>query len=244
MDGLIWVLIATAAGGVLKGATGAGVPILGVPILAMLYDVRVAVTVFAVVNLMSNLWQGWSYRRTPLSRRFVAIFAAAGLAGTAMGTVMLASLRPEALQLITAGAVSTYIAFRLARPHWRLASAAAHRLALPVGLVAGVLQGTTGISAPVSLSFMNAMRLDRPQFIVTISIFFAAMALVQIPMLVVYGLMTWQLAGWGVAGFAVVLAGMALGERLVRHISAVVFDRIILALLAVLALRLVWSALA
>ena len=51
MYGLIWVLIATAAGGVLKGATGAGVPILGVPILAMLYDVRVAVTVFATTRL-------------------------------------------------------------------------------------------------------------------------------------------------------------------------------------------------
>jgi uncharacterized membrane protein YfcA len=240
---LALAIAAIALGGVLKGATGAGAPIIAVPILAMLYGVPLAVTVFVIPNLLSNVWQGWRYRAGRLPMGFTLAFAGGGTAGSVVGTWMLARMPSEALLLLTALAVFAYIAFRLMRPDWRLGFAAAKRLAAPVGVVAGVLQGAAGISAPISITFLNAMKLDRAAFIPTISAFFAAMSCVQIPLLAGYGFLTPARLLYGFGALAVIMAFMQVGEALARRVPKAVFDRLILILLAIVALRLAVSAL-
>ena len=42
-----------AAGGFLKGATGAGAPVVGVPVLAIVFGVPMAVAIFSVLNHMA-----------------------------------------------------------------------------------------------------------------------------------------------------------------------------------------------
>jgi uncharacterized membrane protein YfcA len=240
---ILLAIAAIALGGILKGATGAGAPIVAVPILAMLYDVPMAVTVFVVPNLLSNVWQGWHYRAHRLPWRFAWVFAGGGAAGSVVGTWMLARLPSPALLLLTAAAVFIYIAFRLMRPDWRLGYGLAQKLALPVGAVAGVLQGAAGVSAPISLTFLNAMKLDRAAFIATVSLFFAGMSCVQIPMLAGYGFLTPLRLVYGFGALAVIMAFMPLGAALARRVSRQAFDRLILCLLALVAIRLAWSAL-
>ncbi len=231
-------------GGILKGATGAGSPVVGVPVLAIFFGVPFAVSVFVVPNLLSNLWQGYRYRAHLPQGRFAMQFALAGACGAGIGSVMLANLPSEPLMLVVALAVLAYISFRLLRPGWQLNTAMAGRVVLPVGALAGVLQGAGGISAPVSVTFLNALRLERPVFIVTISIFFSTMSVVQIPVLFGYGILTTERFALGVLAMLPLLAGMPIGEWLARRIDRDSFDRIILALLFVIALRLVWSAVA
>ena len=240
---VVYCGLALALGGILKGATGAGAPILAVPIIAMLYDVPLAVTILAVPNLLSNVWQAWAYRRSRPAPSFVLAFAGAGAAGAITGTVMLANLAPELLLLTVAGAVFAYIAFRLARPNWVLGFALGQRLAAPAGFLGGVLQGASGVSAPVSITFLNAMKLERPAFIGTIALFFVSMAVVQIPLLVVYDFMTPVTLLFGVGALGVIFASMPIGAYLARHVSREAFDRIILVLLGAIALRLVVDSL-
>lgn len=235
--------LAFALGGVLKGATGAGAPIVAVPILSMLYDVPLAVCLFAVPNLLSNIWQGWRNRAHLFERRFVVLFAGAGFVGAAIGTIILARLPSTALLLAVAFAVVLFLLFRLARPDWVMNMKTARKWAVPAGLSGGILQGAVGISAPVSLTFLSALRLPRLQFMATISIFFAAMAAIQLPMLAAYGLMTWERAGMSLVATLPLFGAMPIGGYLARYISRQAFDRIILVLLAVVAVRLVWSAL-
>lgn len=235
-------ILGIVIGGVLKGATGAGAPIVAVPMLVMVFDVPTAVTIFAVPNLLSNVGQAWIYRADALPRRFTTGFSAAGLAGAALGTVMLTRLPPRILILAVAVVVLAYIGFRLRRPDWRLKFEPACRLALPMGFAGGILQGTIGVSAPVSITFLSAMRLERCVFIATISVFFTAMSLAQVPLLVAYGLMTPERALLGFGALALLTACMPLGAALARRVSRETFERAILALLAVIAIRLVFSA--
>ncbi|SFH27347.1 hypothetical protein SAMN04488020_10951 [Palleronia marisminoris] len=236
-------VLALVLGGVLKGATGAGAPIIAVPIIAMLYDVPLAVAILAVPSLLSNVWQAWSYRRDRPPPAFVAAFAGAGAAGAIAGTIMLANLPSETLLLTVAGAVFAYIAFRLLRPDWVLSIALGQRLAAPAGFLGGVLQGASGVSAPVSITFLNAMKLERPAFIGTITLFFVAMSMVQIPMLVAYGFMSATTVLLGLGALGVIVASMPLGTYLAQHVSREAFDRTILVLLALIALRLVATSL-
>ena len=50
---IIAILIAFALGGILKGATGAGAPIVTIPVIAAFYDVRVAVIIMVIPNLLT-----------------------------------------------------------------------------------------------------------------------------------------------------------------------------------------------
>lgn len=241
--GLILGALGLALGGVLKGATGAGAPIVAVPLLAMLYDVPLAVALFTLPNLFSNIWQGWRFRAHQVGPALTWGFALAGAAGAGLGSFMLVSLSSDLLLLCVAGAVFLYIAFRLARPHWVLDLAIATRLAGPVGFAGGVLQGAAGISAPVSITFLNAARLERPAFIATIAVFFTAMAVVQIPLLMVWDVLTPLRLLLSALAILPLIAAMPLGAFLARRLSKVFFDRLILVLLAVIAARLVLSAL-
>lgn len=233
---------ALGAGGIVKGATGAGAPMVAVPVLAMLYDVPFAVAVFSIANLLSNIWQGWTLRRHQRDHRFTATFAAAGATGAGLGSFLLASLPAEALTLTVAAAVFVYLGFRIATPDWSLDFDRARTLASVAGLAGGLLQGAAGVSAPISVTFLNAIRLPKPEFIATISVFFMAMSAVQIPLLTSLGILTWDRAGIGLISTLCLLAAMPLGARMTRAVSPRGFDRIILGLLGCMAVMLVVRA--
>ena len=230
-------------GGVLKGATGAGAPIIGVPVLAMLFNVPTAVALFTIPNLLTNISQGWQFRAHLGRMGLATSFALWGALGALVGSVLLA-IAPATLLMAGVGAVVlSYIAFRLLRPEWQLGPNAEHRLTPPAGFIGGVLQGAGGISAPVSITYLNALKLERPRFIATISIFFCAMSLVQIPALAVLGILTPQLALLGFITLGPLMLGMPVGNWLAKRISKAMFDKVILALLAVIATKLLFDGL-
>jgi len=239
---LIAVTIALLLGGTLKGAIGMGSPVIAVPVMASFFDVRLAVVIMVIPNLLTNLWQLYNFRNDQLPGGLKWVFATAGCIGALLGTMMLANFPAEVLIIIVATAVFLYIGLRLFAPTLTLAQPLATQLAGPFGILAGVLQGAAGISAPISVSFLNAMHLSRAAFIPTISLFFVGMSFVQIPMMVHSGLMTQQLLILGIAALVPLLVGMPIGSFLTRSISPEAFDRVILVVLALLALKLLIDA--
>lgn len=241
---LATIFTALALGGLLKGAIGAGTPVVAVPVLALFFDVPTAVTLMVIPNLFSNLWQGTSMRRHVLPARFTWSLAGAGAIGVVLGTWFLVSVPSDTLLLGTAIMVFGYIGFRLARPHWRLSREIAGRIVWPTGIVAGGLQGATGISAPVSLPFLNAMGLPRETFMATISVFFAVLSIAQMPFLWYAGLLDARLFAYGTAAILPLLLFMPVGNYIAGFIPPKVFDRVILVLLALIAVRMILKALA
>ena len=240
---ILLAALAVLIGGLLKGAIGAGVPIVAAPALTILFDVQTAVAVMVVPNLISNLWQGWQFRAQALGGRFLWMFAGGGVLGVAAGTAMLALLPQQALALMVALAVLAFIALRLSRPDWTLSRRLGERFSGPAGALGGMLQGATGISAPASITFLNAMRLPRETFIGTISIFFIAMTAMQFGALWGAGLLSLEKLGYGAAAMALVAAAMPLGSWLGKRLSPRVFDRMLLVLLAAIAARILFDVL-
>ncbi|MEQ5868881.1 sulfite exporter TauE/SafE family protein [Sagittula sp. NFXS13] len=236
--GLVWCALALMMGGILKGATGAGGPVVAVPVIALFFDVPTAVSVMVLPNFCTNLLQTISYRSSLPGGAFAWLFAGGGLVGAWLGTVMLAHVAPHILLMMVAIMVLLYVAFRLARPDWTLGRGTADRTVLPAGVLAGVLQGATGLSAPVSITFLNAMRLERVVFAATISLFFLAMTLIQIPTMIWYELLTPVRALASAAALVPLMGAMPLGAWLARRLDKATFDRVILLLLTVIALKL------
>lgn len=233
---------ALALGFTVKGATGAGSPVVVVPVVAALYDVRLGVAIMAVLNVLSNLAQVWQFRAEMIDRRFTWILVIGAAAGTIVGTFLLAWLPERALSILIAAAVIFYISLRVLSPSFKLEKERAFRMAWPISIVGGVMQGATGISAPITVSFLNAMRLARPAFVFTVSAFFAGMAVVQVPMLWAFGILTWESLLLALLGIIPMTIFMVVGQNLAKRLSPEAFDRVILLLLAVLAVRLIYAA--
>ncbi len=239
---LVSAFLALAFGGVLKGATGAGAPIVAVPVIALYFDVQTAIVTLILPNVLTNVLQGWRYRAHLKDRSFAITFAAAGVAGAALGTVLLANAPSRILLLMVSIVVLVYVAFRLMRPNWRLPMQTAQRVVLPIGTIAGLLQGATGVSAPVSITFLNALGQPREWFIATISLFFVTMSGAQVAFLSGYGILSPGGLVASAGAFAVILAFMPVGEALARRISPVTFNRLMLVMLTLVALRILLVA--
>jgi uncharacterized protein len=238
--GLAAIVVAMILGGVLKGATGAGIPIIAVPVIAAVYDVKIAVAVMVVPNLISNVWQIYKFRQHATEHSFCWQLAIFGAVGAGVGTIALAKLPSSLLNLCMAGIVIAYILLRLLKPSAQLSMPRARKLVAVVSLMGGILQGAVGVSAPIAVTFLNAMKLARPVFIFTISIFFASMAFVQIPTQIYYGLLTRDIAMLGLLAFIPLFVALPAGDWIGRRISPKLFDVLILGFLAVLALRLIY----
>lgn len=240
---MIVAFLTLMAAGIIKGAIGSGVPVIVIPVLTMLYDVKLAIAVLVAPNLFSNALQVWQYRHHLLPHRFLLWFGLSGGLGIVIGTWGLVVLSPTLLSLGVATAIVLYLAIKLANRSFTLPFPLAQRIVLPVGLVAGVLQGAAGMSAPASVTFLNAMRLERPVFIGSISVFFVAITLVQIPALLSAGILTWERSLYSLAALLVILAAMPLGARLGKRLPHRWFDRLIMCLLATIAVKIIVDAL-
>ena len=74
-----------------------------------------------------------------------------------------------------------YVGWALAKPHFTLSRRLGRQLAPVAGLGAGVLQGATGIPAPIGVTFIHSLRLHRTAHVFAVSAMFLLFAVVQIP---------------------------------------------------------------
>ena len=237
---IIAVLVAFALGGILKGATGAGAPIITIPVIAAFYDVRIAVIIMVVPNLLTNIGQLYQFRKTILPKFFTLSFALGGGIGVFLGTILLVNLSIKILTLSVAFIVIIYILLKLIVPSWKLTYKKAEKLVFLMGTGGGVLQGTAGLSAPISITFLNSMKLERNQFIPTISVYFGVMSIFQMPTLYYYDFLNLEIIIVSFISTLVLLLFMPFGSWIAKSVSKESFDKITLILLGFIAFRIIY----
>ena len=237
---IVAIFIAFALGGILKGATGAGAPIVTIPVMAAFYDVRIAVIIMVIPNLLTNIGQLYQFRKTILPRFFTISFALGGGIGAFLGTILLVNLPIKILTLSVASIVIIYILLKLIVPSWKLNYIKAKKLVFLMGAGGGVLQGSAGLSAPISITFLNSMKLERNQFIPTISVYFGVMSIFQMPTLYYYDFLNLETIIMSCISTIVLLAFMPFGSWIAKSVSKDSFDKITLILLGFIALRIIY----
>jgi uncharacterized membrane protein YfcA len=235
---ILIIILFLGLGGMMKGATGMGLPLIAVPALAAFFGVPHALALMTVPVLTTNAWQVWRLRGHRHGLGFLAILLAASVFGVAAGTWLLVALPGEALALMMSVLILVYVAVRLLRPDLRLTLSLGRRISPAVGLAAGVLHGSTGISAPVAVTFVSALRLSRPQFVFAVSTLFLGFTVTQIPTLAAAGVLTLDRALVSAFAVAPVLMMMPVGQWLAARLSPQAFDRLILAALVGIAGKL------
>ena len=222
------------AAGIIKGAIGFGFPSLATPLLSLVVDVKTAVVVLILPNIVMDGIQ-FARRGAPLAtvRRFGTLLLSGGV-GIVLGTRVLTLLSPRTATLILGVFVLLFVALSVTGlapkipPHWE------PWLSPPAGFAAGVIGGVTNSPATALVLYFHGIGLAKHDFISSIAFTFFFYKLVQLGAVTWYGLLPWSLLGVSVALTAVALAGFAVGLRVQDRMDQRSFNRVVLVFLAVL----------
>lgn len=238
------VLAVIAVAYVVKGVAGMGGPLVAVPFIAAFTSVEYAVVVLSLANMVSNGWLLWEHRAGARGTGFVMIpFLTVGTVAVIAGTWILTEIDDRILSVVIALVIAFYIWRHLADPQFGLVQKTARRVAVPMGLLGGGLLGATGTAGPLIATFLHSIRLSRSSFIHMMSLTFTVFGTIQLVTLIVLGAFTPERTTQALWAIVPVAAMTVLGIRIGRLIEQKTFERVVLALLAIAAIRLVWSAL-
>lgn len=239
---LFLILVAVAFAFLVKGVAGFGGPLLAVPILAPSLGVEHAVVVVSVGNLISNVMMLWEHRTGfEDTRPLLVRLLSAGAAGTVLGTWLLTRLDNRPLALAVAALVLGYIAVSLARPDLRMDLSRGLKLAWPIGAFGGLVHGATGNSGPVFGTFLHSLGLARSSFVFALTVPFLVFGSIQVVTLFSLGAFTAERTSQALWAILPVLVVIPIGTRIARRLNRRAFERIVMALLAFAALRLLLS---
>jgi uncharacterized membrane protein YfcA len=242
VSGPILAGLTILAAGLLKGIVGIGAPLVAMPLLATIYDVPTAIAVMTVPLFGGAFWQMWSNRQARQARDMLIYLLGGCAGGVVLGTLLLGLIPNAWLAIVLAGLVFGYVGLYLKNPDIALSPQRARRAAAPVGLLTGILQGSAGVSTPVSVTFVHAQRLDRRSFLFVTQSMFIVMAVTQFAALSTAGIMTARLALASLAALAPMMAGIWLGQHVGRLASQRTFERLTLAVLTLIAVSLLTKA--
>jgi uncharacterized protein len=218
----------------IKGAIGFGFPALGTPLLSLVVDVKTAVVVLILPNIVMDGIQ-FARRGRPLAtvRRF-GILLVAGALGTVLGTRALVVLSPQATTLILGAVVLCFVALNATGLTPRVPAHWEPWLSAPAGFIAGVIGGITNAPATPLVLYFQAIGLSKHDFVSSVAFTFFFYKLVQLGAVSWYGLLPWSLLWASLALTAVGLAGFAVGLRVQDRLDQRGFNRAVLAFLALL----------
>ena len=235
---ILILFFAFALGGIVKGATGAGSPIIAIPVLTIFFDAKLAVAVMAVPNLFSNIYQIKQFKKSINNTKFSIRFGVFGAIGCLAGSIFFVFTSTRLIELLVAAVTILYVAFSVTKNSTKMSQNLADKLVSVFGVIGGFVQGTCGVSAPIALAYLNAIGMKRSEFIFTISCFFGAMAAIQLLSLSLLDFYTMEFLIIGIVSILPLTLGMPVGEMLTKNFSVNAFEKLILLFLIVLSVQI------
>jgi uncharacterized membrane protein YfcA len=239
---LLVAFAAVAVGSFVKGVTGSGLPLIGIPFMASFLGVEHAVVVMLVPSTVANAWIVWTNRAAaPRARHLLPLFVL-GAAGTVVGTWILVSFDDRWLSLALAGMIIGYAVVFVKKPDLQFARSFTDRANAPIGLASGMLQGATGVSGPLIATYLHGIRMDRETYLFSLTGLYGTYGTIQIISLLALGSFTLTRFGQGLATLLPLALFLPIGLIVSRRISHRAFELSVLALLLVVAGKLVLNA--
>ena len=242
-----WLLLALTcslmlvAGGLVKGTLGVGMPLVTIPLLSLVIPAPQAIGLLTAPTLGSNLLQAWQGGRLRYALGRFGTLIVAHLAATLLAVYWSREFSVRALNLAISVTVVTAVVLMLVQT--RATVPARHeRWAGPlVGAIAGVLGGLTSMTGPLLITYLMALRLQREEFVGSISIIYFFGGVPMYAAMLWWGRFGWTEVAWSFLAAVPVYLGLVLGTRVRGRMSEQLFRRALLGFLVLLALTLLFK---
>ncbi len=239
---IVVILAAVSVGATAKGVTGIGLPLLAIPLMSMFLGVQHAVVVMALPTIVSNILLLWEHRAFADQTRHLWTVGGLGAITAVLGALAVDAAGGRWLALALGGLLMFYLAVRLWQPDAHLSEPTTRRMAPAVGLVAGLLHGTTGVSGPVLITYVHSFGLPRQAFVFSVAALFEVFAIMQLSTFAWVGLFDSTRVVETLVALIPMATVMPLAMRMARKLDAAVFGRILLALIALMGTKLLLQA--
>jgi uncharacterized protein len=235
--------LALLLAGFVKGASGMGFPLIATPTVALLLDIRIAITILIIPNIVMDAAQifrgGFPFA---VLRRF-AWFLLTTLIGVFLGTKILVTLPLWVLNFCLGVMVLVFVVSTWLRFEFTISPLLEKKLALPAGLVGGFLNGMTNAAGPALAIYLYGLRLPKREFIKSIATIFIVTKLSQLMAVSTWNLFNWQTLTLSLGVTLFVLLGFYGGLKTQDRINQQNFSRGLLFLLFGIGVTLVIRAL-
>lgn len=227
------------AGGFVKGTTGMGLPLVAVPVAALVVPVPVAVALMTVPILLTNLWQGRGWRK--IVRRVWPLLAVQPFAMLG-GVATLAWADPRVVVGMLGVLTILFVALVRFQPAWRMSRRHEHWMAVLMGACSGFSGGVSSFfGTPIAL-YLFLLELEKDAFVAAIGVTYAYGAIMLILILTAFGLLGQQLLFWSALATPVAFVGMWFGSMVRGRLNTGTFRKVVLLVLLVAGLNLIRRA--
>ena len=155
-----------------KGTTGMGFPLIATPTVALLLDIRIAITILLLPNIVMDITQlvrgGFP---VAVLHRF-AWFLVATIIGVFLGTKILVTLPLWVLNFCLGVMVLTFVTSNWLRFEFTIPPRLEKILSVPTGFIGGVLNGMTNAAGPAIAIYLYSLKLQKREFIKSIATMF------------------------------------------------------------------------
>ena len=241
-DGILLLAIAAIIllSGLIHGTLGLGFPMVATPMLATMMDVRSAILITLLPTMAVNIASIVNSKSSLDSTRSFLPLVLFALAGTIIGSSLLAITDPAAFRILLAALILLYLWSSLRIPRQWLLDNRILSMAL-FGLTAGIAAGTTNVMVAVLIIYFLSLDTPRSTLVPALNSCFLVGKTSQIVVLAVAGLVSFRLLLETAPLAVAAVVALMLGQRLQQRIQVTTYQAILRKLLLLLAAILIYQ---
>ncbi len=225
-----------------KGATGLGFPLIATPMIALLLDIRTAVTVLILPNLFMDSAQvvrdGLPYE---IFRRFKALIVPT-IIGVFLGTLVLVKLPLWILNACLGVMVLVFVISSVLKFEFTVSPRSEKVLSPICGFVSGFLNGMTNAAGPTLAIYLYSLKLEKRNFVKSIATIFVTTKLSQLVAISTWNLFSWYTIKLSLLVLLFALAGFYAGIKAQDRVNQQTFNRGLMTLLSLVGATLIARA--
>lgn len=218
-----------------KGCFGFGFPTIATPAVTLLTDIRTAVVILLLPNIVMDVLQ--VTRRpgeVPLLLRRHGVIYLFGAAGTFVGTKLLVTLPTRFAVLALGLLILAFVGMSALELIPRIPPGWERPLAPPLGFATGVLGGLTNVQSPLLVVYLYHLGLEKGEFVRSVAFSFLIFKLAQLAAVWQFQLLTERLFLLSLLAAGLGLGAFWVGVWAQDRVDPRRFNRWILAILAVM----------
>lgn len=214
-----------------KGLLGMGLPLVSIALMSILIEPRAAVPLVLVSGLVLNLIQFLQMGGLRAVARRYTLLALAAAVSVWGGTELLFAVDQRIIEILLGLIVCGYVAINVTRIPPALPRVWEARLAIPVGLLLGLLQGATGSLAAPLAAWWQVLGLKKDEFVQASGYVLFIIVVPWAVSLVAKGAVTLEVAAISAGLMVPAGLGMLVGSRIRARVPEERYRNLILALL-------------
>jgi uncharacterized protein len=230
-------------GAIAHGAIGFGFPLISTPLVALLIDVKTAVLITVVPNIVVNvvsILRGGNWRESIGKHWPMAIWV---VLGTMAGTHFLLLAPPELLQVVLAAMIVVFLAqARIRQLDWTWIKRRPTVSGAAFGVVAGLFSGAVNVAAPPLVIYFMMLELPPVALTQILNLCFIAGKTIQAVTLSLVGPGSMSLFTASLPLTVLAIGALFLGIQLQKRMSAATYFKILRVTLVTFVVLLVGQA--